>query len=123
MESSYEIFFSDWLHKNMPSSQEWFSISNIDYVICNYHSKKFIMIELKTYWKEMKLWQKKFYNMIHKRFMATNWLDWYKFIWTYLITFNQINFDDWFVFIEWTWILRRRINENNLKNFLIDILE
>jgi hypothetical protein len=46
--SKYEQFFSNWLFASLPSSSEGTIISNIDYVICDYQTKKFFLLELKT---------------------------------------------------------------------------
>lgn len=46
--SKYEQFFSNWLFTNLPSSSEGTIISNIDFVICDYKTKKFFLLELKT---------------------------------------------------------------------------
>ena len=46
--SKYEQFFSNRLHDNLPDSAHGVIISNIDFVICDYQTKKFIIVELKT---------------------------------------------------------------------------
>lgn len=122
MESKYEFYFSNRLSESLPDSKSWVIISNIDYMIFNYHSKKFMMIELKTNWREMDKRQRNMYNMLHNRFMKTNSQDWYEFVWTFLITFAWENWSDWFVFIEWTWTKKRRIDEESLKYLFTDIL-
>ena len=70
--SKYEQFFSNWLFGNLPSSAEGTIISNIDYVICDYKTKKFFLLELKTRGNQMQPRQKNLYNMIHKRLRRTN---------------------------------------------------
>jgi hypothetical protein len=115
--SKYESFFQNRLFNNLPKSSEWVIISNIDFVICNYETKKFIIIELKTKWNEMKLRQKQLYNMLHRRLMHTNDLDDRTFEWTYCIRFMWENFSDP-VFIKGTNIKERRIDEETLKSTL-----
>jgi hypothetical protein len=56
--SKYESFFQNRLFSNLPKSSEGVIISNIDFVICNYKTKKFILVELKTKGNEMKPRQK-----------------------------------------------------------------
>ena len=115
--SRYESFFQNRLFSNLPKSSEGVIISNIDFVICNYETKKFIIIELKTKWNDMKLWQKQLYNMLHKRLMHTNDLDDRSFQWTYCIRFMGENFSDP-VFIQWTNIKEKRVDEETLRNTL-----
>ena len=115
--SKYESFFQNRLFSNLPKSSEWVIISNIDFVICNYETKKFIIIELKTKWNDMKLWQKQLYNMLHRRLMKTNDLDDRSFQGTYCIRFMGENFSDP-VFIQWTNIKEKRVDEETLRNTL-----
>jgi hypothetical protein len=70
--SKYEQFFSNWLFASLPSSSEGTIISNIDYVICDYQTKKFFLLELKTRGNQMQQRQRNLYNMIHKRLRRTN---------------------------------------------------
>lgn len=121
--SKYEQFFSNRLFKNLPKSSEWVIISNIDFVICDYQMKKFILIELKTKWNQMQQRQKGLYNMIHRRLMKTNeWVDDRTFVWTYCICFEWTNFEDWWVTIEWTNILKKPVDEQTLKSTLYYLL-
>lgn len=115
--SKYESFFQNRLFWNLPKSSEGVIISNIDFVICNYETKKFIIIELKTKWNEMKNRQKWLYNMLHRRLMHTNNLDNRSFEGTYCIRFMGENFSDP-VFIQWTNIKEKRIDEETLKSTL-----
>ncbi len=73
--SRYEQFFSNRLFNNLPESSKGVIISNIDFVICNYLTKKFIIIELKTHWKQMESRQKWLYNMLHKRLKYSDKID------------------------------------------------
>lgn len=121
--SKYEQFFSNWLFKNLPKSSEWVVISNIDFVICDYEMKKFLLLELKTKWNYMQTRQKNLYNMIHKRLMKTNWwVDDRTFVWTYCVRFEWTTFEDWWVTIEWTNIRRKPVDEHTLKNTLYYLL-
>lgn len=116
--SKYETFFSNWLSENMPPVSNWYFISNIDYLLFNYFTKKFVLLELKTRWNNITEWQKNMYNMLHKRLSATNWTDWYIYIWTYLITFTWDDFYDWIVSVKWSWINRVNLQEYELKSLL-----
>lgn len=115
--SKYESFFQNRLFSNLPKSSEGVIISNIDFVICNYQTKKFILVELKTKGNDMKPRQKWLYNMLHRRLMHTNDLDDRLFQGTYCIRFMGENFSDP-VFIQWTNIKEKRVDEETLRNTL-----
>lgn len=121
--SKYEQFFSNWLFASLPSSSEWTIISNIDYVICDYKTKKFFLLELKTRWNQMKDRQKWLYNMIHKRLWRTNeWVDDWKFVGTYCVCFAWTNFYDGPVTIQGTHIRKKQGDEETLKCLLYQLL-
>jgi hypothetical protein len=121
--SKYEQFFSNRLFASLPSSSEWTIISNIDYVICDYKTKKFFLLELKTRWNQMKDRQKWLYNMIHKRLWRTNeWVDDWKFVGTYCVCFAWTNFYDWPVTIQGTNVRKKQVDEETLKCLLYQLL-
>lgn len=108
---------------NLPSSTEGTIISNIDYVICDYKTKKFFLLELKTRGNQMKPRQRWLYNMIHKRLRRTNeGVDDRKFVWTYCVSFAWTNFYDGPVTIEGTNIIKKTIDEETLKCTLYSLL-
>lgn len=121
--SKYEQFFSNWLFSSLPSSSEGTIISNIDYVICDYKTKKFFLLELKTRWNQMQQRQKNLYNMIHKRLRRTNeGVDDWKFVWTFCVQFSWTNFYDGLVTIRGTNILKKQVDEETLKCILYSLL-
>lgn len=121
--SKYEQFFSNRLFSNLPSSSEGTIISNIDYVICDYKTKKFFLLELKTRGNQMQPRQKNLYNMIHKRLRRTNeWVDDWKFVWTFCVQFAWTNFYDGPVTIHGTNILKKQVDEETLKCILYSLL-
>ena len=121
--SKYEQFFSNRLFSNLPSSSEGTIISNIDYVICDYKTKKFFLLELKTRGNQMQQRQRNLYNMIHKRLRRTNeWVDDWKFVWTFCVQFSWTNFYDGPVTIQWTNIIKKQVDEETLKCMLYSLL-
>lgn len=122
MDSRYEFYFSNRLHDNMPSVWEWYFISNIDYLLFDYKSKRFIIIELKTRLNQLTKWQRLMYNLLHKRFIYSNWIDWYMYMWTYLVSFNWDNFSDWNVYLEWSKIQKQKVTEEDLIYFITKLL-
>lgn len=107
MDSKYEREFSNWLKSMLPKSSEWINISDIDFLIQNYKTKKFLIIELKTKWNEMPFWQKSIYNMLHKRLVFSNKEDERNYMGMYLLQFSWNNWEDSIVYISWTWMKRK----------------
>lgn len=122
--SKYEQFFSNRLHENLPKSAYGTLISNIDFIIGDYKTKKFYLVELKTHWNYMRQRQKNLYNMLYKRlnFCNDKGLDSRTFVWCYCITFEGSNFKDWKVRIQGTWIRNKTVDEETLKNTLYYLL-
>lgn len=122
--SKYEQFFSNWLHANLPKSAYWTLISNIDFIIWDYKTKKFYLVELKTHWNYMRTRQKNLYNMLYRRLSFCNdkGLDSRTFVWCYCITFEGSNFQDWRVRIQGSWIRNKTVDEETLKSTLYYLL-
>ena len=121
--SKYEQFFSNRLFSSLPSSAEGTIISNIDYVICDYKTKKFFLLELKTRGNQMQQRQKGLYNMLHKRLLRTNkGVDDWTFVGTYCVSFAWTNFYDGPVTIQGTGIIKKTIDEETLKCTLYSLL-
>lgn len=114
--TKYEQFLSNWLYEHLPESSEWTLISDIDFIICNYKTKRFMLLELKTRWAEIKKWQRDLYKMLHNRLKAS-FDDWWTYMWVHLIKFQWDNFYDWEVTLDWN-----RTNEYELQQFLYDNL-
>lgn len=113
MDNEYERFFSNWISKNLPPSNKWCYVTDIDFYISNYFTKKFMFLEIKTKWKKIDKWQRNMYNMIHRRLSNNNIRDWWTYVWTNLLEFNWENFYDWKVFLN-----KNEIDEYKLKEFL-----
>jgi len=87
-------------------------IQDIDFMLSNYKTKKFMFVELKTKWAEVTFPQRQMYNMLHKRLTKTNWSDGWEYVWTNLIKFYWEDFNQT---VEMNWEF---INEYELLDFL-----
>lgn len=123
MENKYEREFSNFIKDSLPSSSEWMWVTDIDFVLYNKATKKFCMIELKTRGNVMKEWQKEIYREIHKRLVYTNKNSSMKFVWTFCIEFEGIDFEDWRVWIHWTWVKKTEVFRYTLADFLNSTIE
>jgi len=113
----YETFMQNWFYENLPNSEFWCIIQDIDFIIQNLKTKRFLIIELKTRWNKVTYSQRKFYSMLNKRLAKTNWSDWWTYVWTNLLSFEWDNFYDWKVTLNWN-----KTDEYQLQQFFYDNL-
>lgn len=59
-----DLGFSQWLRDNLPSSNLPFWISDVDFMLFNGQSNSFMLLELKHYNSEVKVWQRKLLTII-----------------------------------------------------------
>lgn len=59
-----DLTISQWIRNNLPDSSTGFLVSDIDFFIYNYKSKKCMILEVKTHRAKLKMWQIRMYKMI-----------------------------------------------------------
>lgn len=59
-----DLFFSQWIRNNLPDSSTGFLVTDIDFVLSNYKSKKIMILEVKCFNGQKQDWQDKIYNFI-----------------------------------------------------------
>ena len=107
-----ELNFSGWIREKLPDSKTGYLVSDIDFVLYNYKTKKVMLLEVKTRNAELKTWQSIFYKNI------TEWLkkgidsDW-TFLGFHIVKFENTFFDDGKCFLDGV-----EITEDNLTKFL-----
>jgi len=73
--NKYEEYFSQWMYDNLPPSDLGIIIQDIDAIIQNYKTKRFMIIELKTRGNNVTKSQRAFYSMLNERLYKTNKTD------------------------------------------------
>lgn len=107
-----ELNFSGWIREKLPDSKTGYLVSDIDFVLYNFKTKKLMILEVKTRNAELRMWQTIFYKNI------SNWLkkgideDW-TFLGVHIIKFENTFFNDGKCFLD-----GEEINEENLIEFL-----
>jgi len=103
---------SAWIRTSLPESKTGYLVSDLDFVLYNYRTKKLMMLELKTRNAPPREWQKLMWQNMHK------WIK--KGIdddWTYL-GFNLITFENTFFNDGRCYLNGKEISELELKEFL-----
>lgn len=88
-----DLTFSQWIKDNLPDSSTGFMVTDIDFVLHNYKTKKSMILEVKTRNKIIETWQKRLYENYHKWIKAGFDADW-EYRGTYVIRFENTSFKD-----------------------------
>lgn len=107
-----DLTFSSWIRKKLPDSSTGFSVSDLDFILWNWKTKKVMMLEIKTRNSKPRKGQKIMWQNINQ--WIKNGID---DDWTYLgfnlIQFENTNFNDGKCFLNY-----EEIKEKELINFL-----
>ena len=107
-----DLTFSGWIRDKLPSSSTGFMVTDIDFCLFNYKTKKFMIIEIKTRGAIISDWQRNFYRMLNRWIKKGIDKDWqYKGI--HLIQFENTNFKDGKCFFD-----KKEITESELIRIL-----
>jgi hypothetical protein len=107
-----DLTFSGWIRQKLPDSSTGYSVSDLDFVLWNWKTKKIMLIELKTRNSYPRMNQKKMWHNIHKWIkngIGDGWL-YYGFN---LIKFENTSFDDGRV-----WFNKQTVSETELIKIL-----
>ncbi len=105
-----DLFFSGWIREALPDSSTGYMVTDLDFLLYNYKTKKIMFIEVKTRNSDVKTWQKMLFKNIN------NWVK--KGIdedWTYcgyhLIQFENTNFEDGKVYFDYNEVSEKKLQE------------
>jgi len=99
---------SDWIREKLPDSNFGYMVSDLDFILQNYKTKKVMLIEVKTRKSDCKIWQKKLFKNINnwlKKGIDENW----QYLGFHLIQFENTCFKDGKSFFDY-----KEITENEL---------
>jgi len=112
MTGKRSLDFSGWIRINLPDSSTGFSVSDLDFVLWNWKTRKVMLLEIKTRNATVKPFQHKMWCNIH------NWIkNGIAKDWTYL-GFNLITFENSFFTDGKCFLNKKEITEGELKIFL-----
>jgi len=107
--------FSGWIRKNLPDSSFGFLVTDLDFILYNYNTKKIILLEIKTHNALLKYWQQSIFRQLAKwikQGIDNEWL----FLGFHIIRFENTFFNDGKVYLD-----NIETTEENIKNFLSKI--
>lgn len=104
-----KLKFSDWIRENLPSSEDGFMVSDVDFILYNYKTKRMMFIEQKQFGSEVKEWQKKLFTILNDAMknLPESRLEYKGF---HLITFEQTDCKDGKIFYDY-----QEVSENDLR--------
>jgi len=88
-----DLTFSEWIRENLPNSFSGFCVTDVDFFLYNFKTKKIMILEIKTRNKEMAKWQNIFYKNIDEWLRVGVPQDW-TYRGAYLIKFENTFFND-----------------------------
>ena len=59
-------FFGDWIRNNLPHPNTGLNVSDIDYILYNYKSKKLMLLEIKCQGQPLRTFQKYLFTMLNE---------------------------------------------------------
>ena len=107
-----DLTFSGWIREKLPDSKTGFSVSDLDFILWNWRTKKVMMLEIKTRNSKPRTGQKIMWQNINKWIDNGIDNDW-NYLGFHLIQFENTNFDDGKCFLNY-----KEIKEQELINFL-----
>jgi hypothetical protein len=105
-------YLSDWVRAKLPDSKLGYMVSDFDFILFNYKSKKIIFIESKTFNKQIATWQRKLFTMLN-RWLKNGTDDGYTNFGFHLVTFQNSSFEDGKVYFD-----NKEVTESELINKL-----
>jgi hypothetical protein len=93
-----DLTFSKWIRENLPDSTSGFMVSDIDFFIYNFKTKKAMILEVKTRGADVKTWQKIMYKNINRWIKKGIDNDW-QWLGVHLLQFENTYFNNgkvWF---------------------------
>lgn len=59
-----DLWFSGWVRENLPDSSTGFLVSDLDFILWNYKSRRLMLIEVKTRGAKMRFWQENLFKVL-----------------------------------------------------------
>lgn len=60
-----ELFVSQWIREKLPDSSTGFMVTDLDWILSNYKTKKIMLLEVKTRTGNIKIWQRNIFNNLN----------------------------------------------------------
>lgn len=106
-----DLTFSQWIRTNLPDSSTGFLVTDLDFILFNYKTKKIMLVEVKTHGAFMKLWQSQMFTRLSE-WIEAGIKDW-QFLGFHSIRFENTSFED-----GKCWLNQKEVDPFQLKEFL-----
>lgn len=63
--NSRDLTVSKWIREKLPDSSTGFMVSDLDFIMYNYKTKKLMLLEIKQFGKQIPTWQRRLFNILH----------------------------------------------------------
>ena len=60
-----DLTVNNWIRNKLPDSSTGFMVSDLDFILYNYKTKKLMLLEIKQYGKQIPTWQRNLFNILH----------------------------------------------------------
>ena len=92
-----DLTFSGWIREKLPDSSSGFMVSDLDFILSNYKTKKIMLLEIKTRLANLKTWQRNLFEQLSgwlEKGMDSDW----QYLGFNVVYFTGTNFTDGDVF-------------------------
>ncbi len=107
-----DLHFSGWVRNNLPDSKTGFLVSDLDFILSNYKTKKIMFLEIKTRMTLLRDWQSILFENIGKWISIGIDQSW-QYLGFHIIMFENTFFNDGKVYLN-----NKEITEKDLIEFL-----
>jgi hypothetical protein len=107
-----DLTMSQWVRENLPDSSLGFLVTDLDFILYNFITKKAMLVEVKTRNAHLKKWQGTIFTQLAKWIKTGIDKEW-EFLGFHLITFENTFFNDGAVYLDGT-----KTTEAEIRNFL-----
>ena len=88
-----DLTMSSWIRKNLPDSKIGYLVSDLDFILFNYKTKKIMFLEVKTRGATIKIWQRDLFKNLNKWILKGISDDWI-YLGFHLLCFEKTCFTD-----------------------------
>ena len=88
-----DLTFSQWIRDNLPDSSFGFMVTDLDFILYNYNTKKVMLLEIKTRNTNIRVWQRSIFDNFSKwikRGIDDDWI----YLGFHIIKFQNTFFND-----------------------------
>jgi hypothetical protein len=110
-----DLTMSQWVRKSLPDSSLGFLVTDLDFILYNFTTKKVMLVEVKTRNARLKKWQETIFSQL-ARWIKTGIDKEWEFLGFHLITFENTFFNDGNVYLDGV-----KTTETEVRNFLSTI--